>query len=551
MWSPQEHQAADSASTMNTGIKEDLTVDLAAGKGEEHAVDSGGINAADEVKGLKLALIIFGLCFSNILTGLDFTLIATAIPVITSDFDSLGDIYMFFPKKFVYIAYIGMFEIGSLVCALAPNSDALIVGRAISGLGASGIFAGSLIIVATIAPLHKRPLLTGLTNGTFGASQIIGPLIGGAFAQNVTWRWCFWINLPAGGVSIALILLFLHVQKNPTEMGALKTKIKNLDLLGFTIFAGAILMLLLALQWGGVTHAWSSSVIIGLLVGFGVVFAIFVASQWWMADSALMPPKLFTFRTVVLAFGACLLGPGGVATIIYYLPIWFQAVQGATPINSGVRYLPSVISDVLTSIVGGGIVMTVGWYNPFYIFGVGILAIGSGLLSTLTPTTSAGKWIGYQILTGCGYSFMVTMPHIALQATLPPDLIPIASTTLLFAMTASCSIFLAGGQAIFQTALTRNLRRVVSAEEAARLIAVGAADVHREVQPIDRDAVIEVYNKAITNVFYLAAGSAAVAFVFVCGIRWKNIKAKPQSQNAEAKAEAGAEENSSSGAASG
>ncbi|KAJ4357233.1 uncharacterized protein N0V89_001808 [Didymosphaeria variabile] len=571
MASTEEQKAADSAYAMDASKKDDATVDVAAEKEEqlvaEEQPDSGGINAADEVKGLKLALIILGLCFSNILTGLDFTLIATAIPVITSDFDSLqdvgwygsayfvamcvalplaGKIYMFFPKKLVYLAYIGVFEIGSLVCALAPNSNALIVGRAISGLGASGIFAGSLIIVATIAPLHKRPLLTGMTNGTFGASQIIGPLIGGAFAQNVTWRWCFWINLPAGGVSIALILLFLHLQTSPTEMGPLKTKIKNLDLLGFTIFAGAILMLLLALQWGGVTYAWSSSIVVGLLVGFVVVFAIFVASQWWMGDSALVPPKLFTFRTVVLAFGACLLGPGGVATIIYYLPIWFQAVQGATPISSGVRYLPSVISDVLTSIVGGGIVMNVGWYNPFYIFGVGILAIGSGLLSTLTPTTDAGKWIGYQILTGCGYSFMVTMPHIALQAMLPPDLIPIASTTLLFAMTASCSIFLAGGQAMFQSSLTRNLVRVVSPEEAARLIAVGAADVHREVQPAVRDAVIDVYSKAITNVFYLAAGSAAVAFVLVCGIKWKNIKAKPKPEDEEAKAKAAAEEEKSS-----
>lgn len=316
---------------------------------------------------------------------------------------------MFFPKKIVYLAYIVLFEIGSLVCALAPNSNALIGGRAISGLGASGIFAGSLIIVATIAPLHKRPLLTGMTNGTFGASQIIGPLIGGAFAQNVTWRWCFWINLPAGGISIALMVLFLHLQKSPTQDTPLKTKIKNLDFPGFVLFGGAISILLLALQWGGVQYSWNSSIVIGLFVGFGVVFILFVAWQWYSGDSALVPPRLFHYRTVILASGACLLGPGGVACIIYYLPIWFQAVQGVTPIVSGVRYLPSVLSDVLTSIIGGGVVMHVGWYNPFYIFGVAILAIGSGLLSTLTPTTDAGKWIGYQILTGCGYSFMVTM----------------------------------------------------------------------------------------------------------------------------------------------
>ena len=320
---------------------------------------------------------------------------------------------MFFPKKLVYLLYIGLFELGSLVCALAPTSNALIVGRAVSGLGASGIFAGSLIIVATVAPLHKRPLLTGMTNGTFGASQIIGPLIGGAFAQNVTWRWCFWINLPAGGVSFALIIFFLHLQTGPSEMTPLKQKIQKLDLLGFVLCAGAITMLLIALQWGGVVYTWSSSVIIGLFVGSGLMFVIFLGWQWYAGESALVPPRLFHYRTVILATGACLIAPGGVAAIIYYLPIWFQAVRGATPISSGLRYLPSVLSDVLTSIIGGAVVMSVGWYNPFYIFGVAILAIGGGLLTTLTPTTSAGKWIGYQILTGSGYSFMVTMVSLA------------------------------------------------------------------------------------------------------------------------------------------
>lgn len=515
---------------------------------------AGAINAADEVTGIKLAMIVVGLCFSNILTGLDFTLIATAIPVITSYFNSLGDvgwygsayfiamcvalplagkIYMFFPKKIVYLIYIGIFELGSLVCALAPTSKALIVGRAVSGLGASGIFAGSLIIVATIAPLHKRPLLTGMTNGTFGASQIIGPLIGGAFAQNVSWRWCFWINLPAGGVSIALIVFFLRLQQAATEQTPLRKKVQGLDLVGFTLFAGAITMLLLALQWGGVVYRWRSSVIIGLFVGFGLVSALFLGWQWYAGDSALVPPRLFHYRTVILAFGACLIAPGGVATIIYYLPIWFQAVRGATPISSGLRYLPSVISDVLTSIIGGAMVMNVGWYNPFYIFGVAILSIGSGLLTTLTPTTGAGKWIGYQILTGSGYSFMVTMPHIALQAVLPPDLIPIASTTLLFAMTASCSILLAVGQAIFQAFLTGNLLRVVSPAETDQLIAVGAADVNAAIRPADRDAVIAAYNSALTDVFYLSAVGAAVTFLLVCGIKWKSIKSKAKQPNDE------------------
>jgi MFS family permease len=259
-------------------------------------------------------------------------------------------IYLLSPKKTVYVVYTCIFELGSLVCALAPNSNTLIAGRAISGLGASGIFGGSVVIVATISPLHERPLLTGLTNGTFGASQIIGPLIGGAFAQNATWRWCFWINLPIGGLSIALIIIFLRLQMSAAERGSLKSKLSELDFPGFIISAGAITMLLLALQWGGVQYPSSSSVIIGLFGGFRVLSLVFVVSQWYAADSALIPPKPFRYRNVTLAFGACLRGPGSVATIIYYLPIW------VTPISSDIRYLPSVTSDVLTSIVGGGIV---------------------------------------------------------------------------------------------------------------------------------------------------------------------------------------------------
>lgn len=171
-------------------------------------------------------------------------------------------------------------------------------------------------------------------------------------------------------------------------------------------------MLLLALQWGAVVYPWDSSVIIGLFVGSGKAFVIFLGQQWYVGDSALVPLRLFSYRTAILAFVVCLIAPGGVAIIIYYLPIWFQAVLGATPVSSGLRYLPSVISDVLTSIIGGAIVMHVGWYNPFYLFGVAILSVGSGLMTTFVPQTDMGKWVGYQILTGSGYSFMVTMVSI-------------------------------------------------------------------------------------------------------------------------------------------
>ncbi|PYI10683.1 MFS general substrate transporter [Aspergillus sclerotiicarbonarius CBS 121057] len=239
---------------------------------DEDRQTEGGIDPENEVKGVKLLLLHTGLCLCTFLVGLDFNLIATAIPVITSDFHSIGDVgwyggaffialcssqplagktFSLFSKKIAYLSYVALFEVGSLVCALAPSSPVLIVGRAIAGLGASGIFAGGLVILTTVIPLHRRAVWTGTLNSTFAIASIVGPIIGGALTQHVTWRWCFYINLPIAGFSAAVILFFFHVKRAPTEGIPLSNKLKSLDAVGFLFFAGSVTMLLIAVQLGG------------------------------------------------------------------------------------------------------------------------------------------------------------------------------------------------------------------------------------------------------------------------------------------------------------
>lgn len=267
---------------------------------------------------------------------------------------------------------------------------------------------------------------------TFAIASIIGPVLAGALTEHVTWRWCFYINvsftftdsspfqscryfrfvtdiislkLPVGGAGAVIFFLLVHLKRARTESASLREKMQSMDLLGFVLLASSITMLLLALNWGGGTHAWSSSVVIGLFVGAGLVLALFIPWQLHRKDDALIPPRLFRVnRNPALICGAAFFVNGPFQIIIYWLPIWFQAVLRSSPTQSGINYFPTVIADVLAAFIGSGIVMQLGWWNPFLLFAEAMVCIGGGLLSSIWPDISGAHWIGYQVFGGIGYS---------------------------------------------------------------------------------------------------------------------------------------------------
>ncbi|KAI1270277.1 major facilitator superfamily domain-containing protein [Xylariaceae sp. FL1019] len=516
---------------------------------ETQAADiSGDIDPADEVTGVKLLLIHTSMCLCTFLVGLDFNVIATAVPVITVEFDSAQDIgwygaafmlalcasqplagktYTIFPKKTVYLMYMFLFEVGSLVCALAPTSNALIVGRAVAGLGASGVFAGALTLLTTIIPLHKRAIWTGTCASTFALASIVGPILGGALTQRVSWRWCFWINLPIGGAGSVIFFFLVHLRTAKTENQPLRKKFASLDFIGFLLIAGAFTQLLLVLQWGGLVHAWSSSVEIGLFVGAGVVLVLFVLWQLRRGEDALIPPRIFTVnRNPALICAAAFFVAGPFQNVIYWLPVWFQAVLGASPTQSGINYFPTVIADVLAAFIGSGIVMAVGWWNPFLLLAEAFVSLGAGLLSTVEPGISSGHWIGYQIFGGIGYSLAINISHLGMQSSLPQDLVPIGASTLLAIISTSCAVFNAVGQTVFQTQLQADLSRVVSPATVKQIIDAGVLNFDALVDTNDLPMVINAYSKAITSVFYIPASAPVISFGLVCGCRWYSSKSK-------------------------
>ncbi|KAM0817451.1 putative Major facilitator superfamily (MFS) profile domain-containing protein [Seiridium cardinale] len=509
---------------------------------------SGDIDPSNEVQGTKLILIHLSICLCTFLVGLDFNLIATAVPVITSEFNSTRDIgwygaafmvalcttqplagkmYTLFPKKLTYLVYIFFFELGSLVCALAPSSRALIAGRVVAGFGASGIFAGGFTILTTIIPLHKRAVWTGVMGSTFSIASIVGPVLGGALTQNVTWRWCFYINLPIGGAAAAVFFALVHLKAAPTELQPVKEKLKNIDGPGLVLFAGSITMLLLALQWGGVEYPWSSSVVVGLFVGFGVVFILFVVWTIRRGDGALIPPRIFTVnRNPALLCTAAFFVNGPFQTIIYWLPVWFQGVLGSSPTTSGVNFFPTVIADVLAAFIGSALASQLGWWNPFVILGSVTVCLGGGLLTTIYPDISGSHWVGYQILGGVGYSLSSNLSHLAMQTSLPQDLVPLGASTLLSIISTSCAIFAAVGQAVFQKQLQVNLGPVISQDFVDKIIDSGVTDLYSLVDPGILRTVVEKYSLSVTQVFYIPAVAPVVAFFLLLGCKWISTKSK-------------------------
>ncbi|GIJ86447.1 hypothetical protein Asppvi_005336 [Aspergillus pseudoviridinutans] len=500
--------------------------------------------APPTLSGLKLVAVFSVLCLAVFLVALDNTIIATAIPRITDEFKALGSVgwygssyllttcmfqlvfgklYGYFPMKLVFLCAILVFEVGSAVCGAAPSSDAFIVGRAIAGLGASGIFQGAMVIVAYSVEPRKRPVYNGIFGSIYGISSIIGPLLGGAFTSNVSWRWCFYINLPIGGVVVVILAVFLQLPAG-LQVGtetSIKGWIRHMDPLGMITFLPAIVCLLLALQWGGNTYSWSNARIIVLFILSGLLLAAFILIQIKQQDNAMVPPRIIRMRSVVFPSLFMVLLAGGYFTMVYYLPIWFQAIKGASPVQSGIMCLPLMLSMVLFSFVTGGGVTALGNFLPFFYAATVLSTIAAGLMTTFTVTTGHSKWIGYQVLLGSGVGMGIQLPIIAAQAVLPPADIPVGTAIMTFCQTFGGTIFVSVSQAVFTNRLRSGILALVPGISPSIVNEIGATNLSSVIPPEYMDGAREVYNSALVSAWYLATGLFGVSVVGAVGIPWR------------------------------
>lgn len=498
----------------------------------------------------KLALITAALCLSVFCMALDNTIIATAIPRITDDFKSFDDVawygasyllttsatcllygklYTYLNIKWVYICALAIFEIGSAICGAAPNSPAFIIGRAIAGVGTGGIFSGAILIIANTVPLSQRPTYTGMVGGMYGLASVAGPLLGGAFTDSsATWRWCFYINLPIGAITLVFIFFFY----NPTERArtfedhTFMGRLRPFDLPGTFVFLPMIVCLLLALQWGGSTYPWSDGRIIALLVVFGVLLIVFITIQFIKGDNGTVPPRVISQRTTWAAsFFALCLG-GAFFVFVYYVPLWFQGEKGTTAVQSGIDNLPLILSLVIASMVGGVIVTLVGYYTPFIWLSSILMSIGAGLMTTWTLDTGTGSWIGFQIIFGFGVGFGLQQALIAVQAALPEADVPVGTALIMFSQTLGGALMLGVGQNIFTNKLLTYLARDVPEIDPSVVLVSGATSLVTNVPEQYLYAVRVAYNSALVNCFQVGLAIACISALGAVFVEWKSVKGK-------------------------
>ncbi|KAI9729619.1 MAG: hypothetical protein M1818_008466 [Claussenomyces sp. TS43310] len=457
----------------NAGLFEELTTEKDGGDDIELNEDDW-----EYITGLKFVLLMTMVILATFITLLDSSIVVTAIPSITSDFHSLQDVG----------------------CRSNWNSPWPFDRRRIDRV--------CDVEMVSVSRLH-----------IYDKADPTDILIG------------FYINLPIGGIIVAGLGFMTIPTRTPKINTSIWATIDSLDLPGFGLFAPTSIMVLLAVEWGGSTYPWNSATIIGLFCGGGCNLIIFLAWEYRRGDMAMIPLPMLQ-QQIIWASCVFMFFYFGVQMITsYYLSMYFQAIRDVSAMMSGIHMLPTIISQMLFALISGILVGRLGHYLPWVIMAGILSSISSGLISTFTPATGTGTWIGYQIIGGVGRGGAMPMPIIAVQhhlaRTKQPQANAIAMSLLVFAQNFGGALFLAFAQTAFNTGLSAALLRFTSGVRPQTIISAGARGFRAAVPAAEVSGVVRAYNEAIHRVFYIAAAAGVAMFAGAWFMGWRSVRTEP------------------------
>ncbi|MDT0390421.1 MDR family MFS transporter [Streptomyces dubilierae] len=498
--------------------------------GDTHATkpSAAGAAAPEQVPG-NVLVSIGALLLGMLLAALDQTIVSTALPTIVSDlggldhlswvvtayllaataatplWGKLGDQY---GRKRLFQTAIVIFLVGSALCGAAQDMAQLIAFRAVQGLGGGGLIVLSMAIVGDLVPPRERGRYQGLFGAVFGATSVLGPLLGGLLTQHASWRWVFYVNLPVGVVALAVIAAVLRIPRTARR--------HVIDYLGTFLIAAVATCLVLVASLGGTTWGWGSAQIVGL-AALGVVLAVAFVAVERRAAEPVLPLRLFRVRTFTLSAVISFVVGFAMFGAMTYLPTFLQVVQGVSPTMSGVHMLPMVLGLLLASTTSGQIVSRTGRWKVFPIAGTGITTLGLLLLHQLDENSSTAELSGFFFVFGLGLGLVMQVLVLIVQNAVPYADLGVATSGATFFRSIGASF----GVAVFGTVFAGRLGDQLTDAFRGAPLPPGASVDTLEADPRGiaalppdlRPPALHAYATAITDVFLYAAPVALLGFV--------------------------------------
>ena len=474
--------------------------------------------------------VIFGaLMLVILLASLDQTIVATALPTIVGDlgglqhlswvvtayllastvtgpiYGKLGDLY---GRKVVLQTAIVIFLVGSALCGIAQGMTELIVFRALQGLGAGGLMVTTIAVVGDIIPPRDRGKYQGLFGAVFGVSTVIGPLLGGFFVDNLSWRWIFYVNLPLGALALFVIGVVFHSRAEHVRHA--------IDYLGAATLAGGLACIVLFTSLGGTTEPWGSVQSIALIV-IGVVLLVVFLLVERRAQEPILPLELFRNRTFAVTsaigfiIGLALFGS------ITYLPLFLQVVKGMSPTRSGLQLTPMMAGLLVTSIAAGRTISRFGRYRPFPIVGTAVMIVGMVLLARLNVHSSTTTAALDMLVLGLGLGMVMQVLVLAVQNAVEFRVMGVATSGSILFRQVGGSIGLAIFGAIFSNSLHSKLAAYLP--PGAHVPKTVSPAVIKRLPPKLHDAYAHAVAASLHPVFVTAAVLSIVAFVLTWLLR--------------------------------
>ncbi|CAK5276094.1 unnamed protein product [Mycena citricolor] len=420
------------------------SADAMKAKDDESAEKSAqtSTSAAPAHKSRAFYMSFVAIMVTSFLSALDLTAVGTALPTISvalkdskGEFTWVGSAYALsstafiplsgsladaFGRRPVLLLSIGFFFLGSAIAGAAQNMSMMIAARTIQGIGGGGILNLTEVLMADLVPLAERGLYQGLDGLVWSFASCIGPPIGGALATHnkKAWRWLFFLNLPLSGLAFILVMIFLRVKTPP---GTVKEKLAKVDWIGNMMVVVGSGLVTIALTWGGIRYSWRSVPVLLPLI-LGVLFlALFCVYEATVPAKPTIPLDVIGNRTSLSGLLSTAAHSIASMAIIYYLPVFFQACFGASPIRSAVDFLPGALLTAPFALIAGLVITVAKRYREVNWAGWVFMIVGFGLTSTLKATASTGQWVGFQAIAAIGIGLIFSGPVFPILAPLHPD----------------------------------------------------------------------------------------------------------------------------------